>query len=187
MRITGLMILLAWAVPAFSQVEREEANRPLVLTDAIGLPMSSTQVFNAAVSAWAYSFGQEPGARLLLQDTVSGTIQGTARVNFRSTGLGSREESMGVITYNITIQAKNGQCEVRINHFLHTGNKNAIGGGVNLGPLYAGDRPPEKVPGISMGTATRLHADMRRQAQAHVGEVMKTFAAGIRRAAGQMR
>lgn len=187
MRFTGLLILLAWAVPAFSQVEREEAHRPLVLTDAIGLPLSSTQVFKAALGAWPYSFGQEPGARLLLQDTVSGSIRGTARVNFRSTGLGSREESMGVITYDITIQAENGQCLVRINHFFHTGNKNAMGGGVDLGPIYAGERPPEKVRGISMGTATRLHEDMRKQAQAHVGEVMKAFAAGMRRAAGQMR
>ena len=185
MRVVGLLILLTWGIPAIPQDGRMDVKRPFVITDAIALPLSSAQIFNEALKQWRYTFGQEPGANLVMQDTATGTIQGTARINFRSSGLGSREETMGVITYEVAIQAENGQCRVRTSHFQHTGNRNSIGGGIDLGLLYAGDRPQEKIPGISMGTAQRLHADMCRRAQVHIGEVIKTFAARMRRAAGQ--
>lgn len=94
---------------------------------------------------------------------------------------------MGVINYQVFIQAENGQCRVRISHFTHTGNRNATGGGVDLGLLYAGQRPQESVQGISMGTANRLHADMRAQSRAHMDEVIKTFFAALRRTVVQQR
>lgn len=152
----------------------------LTFSDAIALQLSKAQAFELSLRAWEYSFGQQPGAVLLQVDTANGRIEGSARVNYRSTGLGSREATMGAIVYRITIEARNGQCLVRIAQLEHTGNQAAPGGGVDLGPIYVGDRPVQKTRGISQGSAQRLHADMRDQATRKVQEAMHAFAARLR-------
>ncbi len=187
MRVFCLSVPLALALTVGAQVLPEGGAHPLVITDAAALPSSSAQIFHNAVKEWTYSFGQEPGARLVQIDTAGGTLMGTARYNFRSTAVGSREESMGVITYEVAIQSQNGQCRVRIGHFVHTGNRNAPGGGVDLGTIYAGDRPPGKVAGVSAGTASRLQTDMRTQLQVHLELVLKNFLAAMRRNSEQMK
>lgn len=183
MRCLWLLIFLGGLSPAFPQAAPPPQGRPLVITDAIGLPVSSAQLLLAATRAWPYSFGQEPGARIVAVDTTAGKIMGVARVNFRSSALGSREATLGVISYEILIEAENGQCRVRIGHLVHTGNRNAPQGPVDIGVLFAGDRPLERIAGVSMASANRLHADMRTQAQAHIAEVLKRFFAALRRAA----
>ncbi|MBX2983289.1 MAG: hypothetical protein WBB32_10910 [Flavobacteriales bacterium] len=159
--------------------------RPLVITEAVALPLSVAQVELAARNAWPYSFGQEPGAKMVMEDMGSGRLEGYARFNFRSAQLGSRQQTLGVITYKISIQAENGQCRIRVSHFSHTGNKNAVGGPIDLGTIYAGARPKERVPGISLGTAERLHEDMRTQVTARVREVVKNFSSRMRQTVEQ--
>lgn len=154
--------------------------KPLVFTQVTAVPRSRAQVFDAAVKAWEDSFGQEPGAQLIDQDRDNGIIEGAAWVNYRSTNLGSREETMGVIRYHVTIQAENGQCQVRVAHVEHTGNRQAMGGGIDMGQIYSGDRPNERIPGISRGTANALHADMRTQASDRINKVMRSFSMRMR-------
>lgn len=187
MRAALSMLLLASALQVLPQDGTMETSLPLVITEATTVQLSKSQVFQAALDAWTYSFGQEPGAKVIARDTVAGRIEATARVNYRSTGVGSREETMGVINYTITVQAENGQCQVRITHLYHVGNHNAPRGGINLGTLYAGARPVERTPGISAGTAQRLHADMREQATARIKEVIKRFSSDLRMNAEQLR
>lgn len=187
MRAALTLLLLVWALRAVPQDPGLDGPRPLVITDAVALPLSKAQIYSAALSAWEFSFGQEPGAKLTLRDSSNKRIEGMARVNFRSSQLGSRQGSMGVINYTITIQAENGQCQVRINHLSHTGNRNAPGGPIDLGTIYMGERPAGPVPGVSKGTAARLHSDMRTQATAHIGNAMKLFASALRRASVPMR
>ncbi len=187
MRAALFLTLLLWAAGAFPQDIQPADARPLVITDAIAMPLSRSQILQAALKSWPYSFGQEPGARMILVDTANGSIKGMARFNFRSTGVGSREESMGVVSYTIAIEAENGQCRVRVGHLNHTGNHNAPGGGIDMGLLYADKRPQTPVPGISMGTANRLHDDMRAQVQARANEVLKVFLGAMRRASDQGR
>ena len=117
-----------------------------MITEAVALPLSKAQIYAAAVDAWEFSFGQEPGAKLTDRDTSNNRIVGVARVNYRSAQLGSRLGSMGVINYNITIQTENGQCQVRISHLSHTGNRNAPSGAIDLG-----DDHTETDPGGSRG------------------------------------
>ena len=179
MRGVLLPFLFAATTVLPAQVPAEAPQR-LAFSDAIALQLSKAQVLELALRAWEYSFGQEPGAEVLQVDSANGRIEGAARVNFRSTGLGAREATMGVIAYRITLEARNGQCLVRISHLEHTGNKMATGGAVDIGPIYAGARPLTKVPGISQGTAQRLHADMRTQATAKIQEAIHTFAARMR-------
>lgn len=185
MRAALFLTLFLWAASALPQDARPSEARPLVITDAVALPLSKSQILQVAATSWTYSFGQEPGAKVILVDTANANIKGVARFNFRSTGVGSREETMGVISYEVVVQAENGQCRVRVCHLSHTGNHNAPGGGIDLGLLYADQRPQTKVPGISMGTANRLHDDMRAQVQARLTEVMKAFFSAMRRAAAQ--
>lgn len=187
MRAALTLLLFACVLRAVPQASGLDGPRPLVITDAVALPLSKAQIFAAALNAWEFSFGQEPGAKLTTKDTSNNRIEGVARVNFRSSQLGSRSGSMGVITYAVTIQAENGQCQVRINHLSHTGNRNAPSGPIDLGTIYTGERPLEPVPGVSKGTADRLHSDMRAQATAHISDVMKRFASAMRRASGTMR
>lgn len=186
MRPLVILALLLLPFLAMAQVDTVPA-RPLVLQDVFGLQLSRMQVFAAADQAWAYTFGQEPGAKIELDDADHGLLEGTARFNYRSNILTDREETMGVITYHITIQAENGQCRIRISQVQHTGNRAALSGGIDLGPIYAGDRPRTRVPGMSFGTAEKVHADMRMQISAQVQKVMNAFAARMRTAAASTK
>lgn len=167
----------SWALP---QETGLGGPRPLVINEAVALPLSMAQVQEAALAAWAFSFGQEPGASAVPVIVGPGQLEGSARFNFRSATLGSREQTLGVIQYQVSIQAENGQCRVRITQFNHAGNRHAPGGAIDLGTIYAGERPSGPVPGISAGSAARLHADMRTQVEAHVRGVAKQFAARMR-------
>jgi len=186
MRPVAILALLLLPRLAMAQVDTARA-QPLVLQDAIGLQLSRMQVYSAALEAWTYTFGQEPGAKVDLKDAANGLVTGTARFNYRSNLLASREETMGVITYHITIQADNGQCKVRISQVQHTGNRNAMGGGIDIGPIYDGDRPMTRIPGISLGTAQKVHADMRLQVSTQVRSVMNAFAARMRAASASTK
>jgi hypothetical protein len=183
MRELCSILLLQVALLGMSQEDPLAGPRPLVITETIALPLSMVQVEQAALSAWPYSFGLEPGARLGMEDPGTGRMEGTARFNFRSSTVGNRLQTLGVINYTVTIQAENGQCRVRISHFSHKGNSNATEGAIDLGTIYAAQRPQERIPGISMGTADRLHMDMRTQVTARLQEVIKTFSSGLRSAA----
>jgi hypothetical protein len=182
MRPLAIAALLLLPCLGLAQVDTVAA-QPLVLRDAIGLQLSRMQVYNAAVRAWTYTFGQEPGAKVELEDAANGLLEGTARFNYRSSMLADREETMGVITYHVTIQAENGQCRIHISQVQHTGNRNAMGGGIDIGPIYAGARPKTRIRGISLGTAQEVHADMRMQVSAELRKVMNAFAARMRAAA----
>lgn len=182
MRLTALLLLLVGHVPAMAQPDLLAAPRPLVLVETVALPLSMAQVEQAARQAWAWSFGLEPGATII-QAGENGRIEGTARFNFRASGVGNRLQTLGVINYHVTIQAANGQCRVRLSQFTHTGNRNAPGGAINLGIIYEGERPDARIPQISRGTAQRLHDDMRTQASTHLRSVIGTFASRLRTAA----
>lgn len=179
MRGALLFLFLAAAVSLNAQ-DPAKTPQPLGFSDAIALQLSKAQVMKSAMSAWEYSFGQQPGARILATDSANGRIEGAARVNFRSSTLGAREATLGVIAYRITLEARNGQCLVRVSQVEHTGNRTATGGGVDLGTIYADDRPATPIPGISMGTARRLHEDMRNQATVKIQTTMRAFASKLR-------
>lgn len=174
-----LPFLFAWTLSATAQ-DTHAPGSLLSFNDAIAVQLSRSQGIKLAFKAWEYSFGQQPGATILLLDTTNGRIEGSARVNFRSTGLGSREATMGTISYHITVEAHNGQCSVRVAQLEHTGNRSAPGGGVDLGSVYAGERPIQKTPGVSQGSAQRLNEDMRTQATSKIQEAMRAFAARLR-------
>ncbi len=181
MQAVTICALLLIAPAGGYQSAPGDAPGALSLSDAVGLPMARGQVFTNAMDAWQYTFGQEPGARIDKADKENGVIDGTARVNFRSTFLLDREETMGSITYHISITADNGQCLVRVSHLMHTGNHGAPGGGMDFGTILSGDGPLERVQGMHATLAKRIHAEIRDKASGRIGEVMQAFTARLRR------
>ncbi|MBS1936838.1 MAG: hypothetical protein JSS84_03390 [Bacteroidetes bacterium] len=179
MRLACTILLVACSLAASPQ-PAGTAPRPLVVVESVALPLSMAQVEKAARAAWPFTFGEEPGAKVLEDAPGSGRLEGSARFNFRASTVGNRLQTLGVINYHISISAENGQCKLRFGQFTHTGNANAPGGAVSIGPLYEGDRPLDPVPGIGILVAARLHEDMRQQVVAHVREVAGRFAQRLR-------
>ncbi len=163
----------------------EAVTGQLMLSEDVGLAMNKSQVLAAAQDAWSSSFGQEPGGQLNLVDTDNGLLEGAARMNYRSKMLMGREETMGTITYQVTIKATNGQCHVRVHNLRHTGNRGAKGGGINAGQLMEGPAPLEHYPGVGLSVSRRMHADIREAATARLQENMRRFVARLRLLGGQ--
>lgn len=183
MRVTAVSFLLFLGLSAAcAQSDAEPPSGALVLNEVVGLHLSRNQIYDAALDAWTWTFGQEPGAHVDVQDRATGVIEGHARFNFRSQGITAREESMGPVTYQVVVRADNGQCTIRITRFVHVGNHNAQQGGLDLGPIYTGDRPNTRIPGYSLKFIQRLHAEVRDRLNERVGEVLRAFAGRLRRA-----
>ena len=182
--VPTLMLCLsaAWVM---CQTAPEAGSGQYMLSEDIGLAMNKAQVLSAAQNAWSNSFGQEPGGQLTLVDTDNGLLEGTARLNYRSKLLMGREETMGTVAYQVTIQATNGQCHVRVHNLRHTGNRSAQGGGINAGIIMEGVAPMEHYPGAGLGVSRRLHADIREAANIRLRETLRRFAARLRSLGGE--
>ncbi|HEY0977366.1 MAG TPA: hypothetical protein VGE21_07835 [Flavobacteriales bacterium] len=180
MRSTALLLLLAWCTWTKGQADTSTAGGGLVISETVALSLSKGRIHEAAKKHWPFTFGQEPGARLEHADASTGMIEGTARLNYRSSIITAREETLGVISYRISIQSNNGQCTVQVSNFRHTGNSGAVGQGIDLGRIYKDQRPSVRVRGIGMSVAQRIHADMQQQCRDRVGQVVRAFAARLR-------
>lgn len=175
-----LFLLLVTVSRGQAQTDPTENGMPLVLEETISLGLSQARIMQAIDSLWPYTFGQEPGAILKHINASTGTVQGAARFNYRSTQLMAREETMGSVAYQITMQVTNGQCKVVVAGFTHTGNRGAPTGGIHLGPIYRGDRPRDRVQGIGIGSARTIHADIRDQSRDRIMVVVRSFATRLR-------
>lgn len=149
-------------------------------TDAVGLSLSKAQVIDKALAAWEYSFGLEPGARILSVDRESGTIEGEARFKYKSTMLIGREQSLGSVTYKVTISAHNGQCAVRVHDLMHTGNRASPHGPLDAGPVHDGVWPLLHYPSIGLSASRKLHDDIRARSGERITAVLRTFSARLR-------
>ncbi len=158
---------------------------PISLTEQVGLAMNKVRVQEVVEHAWAESFGLQPGAKVVRTDPENGLFEASARLNYRSKLLVEREETMGTITFLITVQARNGQCQVRAHGFVHKGNRNAPGGGLDLGGLYEGDAPSERYLGMGLNISRKLHGDARAFALEKTQELMRKFCARLRLLDGQ--
>lgn len=171
--------------PLLAQKEAPLALDPVSWTEAVGLSLNKAQVLEKAQMAWAASFGQEPGARVVRTDAENGVLEGEARLNYRSSMLMAREETLGSLYYKVTITAKNGQCTVRAHDLTHVGNHGARGGGLDVGPIYEGTAPERHYQGLGLAASRRLHDDMRTQAATRISAVIRTFSARLRTLAGE--
>ena len=184
-RYVPTLIFCLAAAKTLCQTVPEGTTGQFMLSEDIGLAMNKAQVLAAAQDAWSSSFGQEPGNQVTLLDADNGLLEGASRMNYRSKMLLGREETMGTIAYQVTIQATNGQCHVRVHNLRHTGNRAAKGGGINAGAIMDGDAPVEHYEGVGLNVSRRMHADIREAATARLQENLRRFVARLRLLGGQ--
>ncbi|MBL7963140.1 MAG: DUF4468 domain-containing protein [Flavobacteriales bacterium] len=183
LRWAPLLSLTLVLLPAGAQEPAPPSGAALSFARSYHLPRSSAQVYDEALAAWQMTFAREPGAKLERTDKEAGVLEGTARMNYRSAMLTAREETMGVITYRVLIQAGNGECRVLITTLKHSGNRITPGGGKDFGLLAEGVRPVKPVPGLGARNQERIYADMKTQASSHLDNLLRAFGSLVRRSA----
>lgn len=176
-----LVILLAFmARTGIGQSFTTDTLGAVSYSRSVSVPLNAYQLYDKALDAWTWTFGKEPGAVLRRSDRESGMIEGTARVNFRSTMLTGREESMGTIAYRVTIQLHAGGSRITVNELVHTGNRAALRGGTHLGMLARGSIPQQRVPGLGKANTERLYAEVKELSHARITQLMQAFEARLR-------
>jgi len=170
---------LHWGI-APGQSPVPDSTALLGFSRSLSVPLNAARLFDRALEAWTWTFGKEPGARLVRSDREAGVIEGVARLNFRSEMLTLREESMGTVAYRVTVQVRAGECRTLVSELVHTGNRSAARGGVSLGLLTRGELPRAKVPGMGRGNTQRLHAELKAVADERVTGLVRAFEARIR-------
>ncbi len=161
-------------------VGAQEPATAISYSHSITVPLNAVQLFDKAMEAWTWTFGKEPGAKLLVKDRGKGVLEATGRLNFRSEMLTVREESMGTVQYHVTLQVRAGECRVVITELTHTGNRTTARGGIHMGLLTRAEKPVQNVPGIGGGNKTRLYAEVKQQADTRVNTVLQAFASRLR-------
>lgn len=152
----------------------------LSFSRSVSAPLNALQFHDRALDAWNWTFGKEPGAKVVRSERDAGLIEGTARMNFRSVMLTGREESMGTISYSVQIQIRAGECRVSITDLNHTGNRNTANGGFHLKQLMRVDTDANRVPGIGRTNAVRLHEELRELAEQRITDLLQAFESHIR-------
>lgn len=177
----ALILFLAlspWLVHA--QGQDAEAATALGFTRSMSIPLNAVQFFDRASEAWTWTFGKEPGARLLGADRTAGILEGAVRLNFRSTMLTGREESMGTVTYHVRLQVHAGECRAVVSGLSHTGNRTTRTGGIHLGTIMRNDADVAQVGGTGRNNLVRLHAEVREAATTRINSLLQAMEARIR-------
>jgi len=175
--LPGLLFL---SVLAHGQSLSDDETAPLSFSKAVSVPLNAVQLYDKALEAWTWSFGREPGAKLVRTDRELGILEGIARLNFRSEMLTMREESMGVVQYKVTIRIKPGECTTQVFELVHTGNRNTTLGGIHLGLIPKGTTPTQRTPGMGKPNAERLLAEVKTTATGRIQALITAFEARLR-------
>ena len=173
-----LTMVFSWLASASAPAQGPVAL--LTFSRSVSIPLNAVQLHDAASEAWTWTFGKEPGARLLLNDRSAGMLKGTGRLNFRSRMLTGREESMGTMSYQVMVQVHAGECRVTISDITHTGNRNTARGGIHLRQIMRADEDAQKTTGLSRSNVVRLHAELRMAATEHLSNLLQAFEARLR-------
>lgn len=178
MRQASLLLLMLMALCGISQ--EAAVSTALAYSRTVTVPLNAVLLFDRSLDAWNWTFGREPGAKLMLSDRGNGLIEGIARVNYRSAQLALREETMGTVQYRIVISVKAGECRISITELMHTGNKGTPRGGIHMGPLAHGDMPLNKVRGAAGSNVRKAYAEIKQVSEARVLNLLQAFEARLR-------
>jgi hypothetical protein len=182
--VLATLALAPWVL-AHAQGMGMDSAAALRFSRSVSIPLNAAGIFDKAEEAWTWTFGREPGAVLRRSDRAAGVLEGTARVPFRSTMLMGREESMGVVTYRVSIHVRAGECRTVVSELTHQGNTTTPRGGIHLGLLTNGAEPPGRVGGMSRATIRRLYAEVKEVGSARVEQLMRSFEARMRSGIGE--
>ncbi len=180
MRLTLILPILLCHGSLLAQMPSGTAGQALSFSRSMSVPLNAVHFFDEAFDAWTWTFGKEPGAKLLRTDRESGVLEGSARLNFRSAMLTAREETTGTISYQVHLQIKAGECRAVVTGLTHTGNRTTARGGIHLGQLMRDDMDALRTSGMGRSNVVRLHAELRAAATARVNELLQAMEARIR-------
>lgn len=180
MRALLLTLPLLLAFCALAQEQPVVDSAPLTYTRSVNVPLNAVQLHDRALDAWNWTFGREPGAKLLANVREEGVLDGSARFNFRSEMLTAREESMGTVQYKVVIRVKPGECRLQVVELTHTGNRNTALGGVHLGIITRGKMLSRRTPGLSKVNAQRLLAEVQERSSSRIQALLNAFEARVR-------
>lgn len=180
MRILSSLLPLLLCGSVTAQSAEPEHGVVLNYSRSLTAPLNALQLHDAATEAWTWTFGREPGARIVATDRSAGTIKATARINFRSAMLTGREETTGTINYNVLIQTQAGTCRISVTDVTHTGNRNTARGGIHLGQLMRDDAQAGKAGGMGRTNIVRVHRELREMADTRIQSLLRSFEARIR-------
>lgn len=165
-----LLFLLFCSSSAFGQQSRPNTS-PFIVKGNVSISAPDSVLAKRLGRAWKYSFGQEPAARLLSRGSNSMTTM--AHFNYRSGLLTGRQETIGVISYQLELKIVGSTCYYTINSFVHRGNTSTRIGGIHFGRLMQGQIPQGKVRGLSKKTIMAIHTDMKIQLEERIATVLK--------------
>jgi len=180
MRLTLVLLTLLAYWPGRAQDLAQPPGTALSFSRSVSVPLNAAQLFNAASEAYTWTFGKEPGAKMLLTDKAKGTLKGTARMNFRSAMLTGREETMGTVSYVVLAQVSAGECRLTVTELVHTGNKNISRGGIHLKQLVRNDDQVYPAGGMGRSNLIRVHRELREASTAHITGLLQAFEARLR-------
>ena len=180
MRVLLLFLALLLSASLHAQPLGSGTTAALSFARSVTLPMNAVQLHDAASEAWNWTFGKEPGAKLLITDRAAGTLKGTARLNFRSVMLTGREETTGTVSYTVNVQVSPGECRITITDLIHTGNRNTTRGGIHLKQLMRNDEDAQRAGGMGRTNIVRVHRELRESASAHLAGLLQAFEARMR-------
>jgi hypothetical protein len=177
------LLLLCFGLFCGSLIAQGTGDPPataLSFSRTTSIPLNKVQLHDRALEALAATFGREPGAKVLLTDRESGTIEAVARMNFRSEMLTGREETMGTIAYSIHVQVNAGELRVVVSALAHTGNRNTARGGISVGKLMRDDVHAQTTAGLGRSNVVRVHAELRELATTKINSLLQSMEAYIR-------
>lgn len=180
MRPLLLTIALLTATLVCAQGPEPDSTAALSFSSSCSLPMNHVQVYAAALEAWQVTFGREPGAALDVKDPEGAALEGRAYIRFRSTQLIGREETMGIISYHVRIQARNGECRILVTDIRHVGNRNSRMGATSVGLLTNASAPPQKVRGMGHKNGVMLWNELKEVAERDIKELERRFGSHLR-------
>lgn len=178
MRLMAMLwAVLMLGVPVFGQ---EQPGGAVSYARSVNVPLNALLLHDKAVEAWNWTFGREPGARIVSAERATGQFEGTARVNFRSAQLALREETMGSVQYRVVVFTRPGECRIQVTDLTHTGNRSTPRGGVHIGVLMRGEAPAKRPTGVGTGNAKRIHAEVKAVADTRIMALLQAFEARLR-------
>ncbi len=185
LRLIFPLFAICVSTAGFAQVLANDSTAALTVSRSISVPLNNLMLFDKALEAWTWTFGQEPGAQLLRSDREQGILEGTARCNFRSQMLSNREETMGVIQYKVLINIRSGECRLMMTEFMHNGNRNTARGGIHVGRLTRQIVPPVRTPGMGRSNAVRLYKELKDLSLERSNALLAAFEARLRSGIGE--
>lgn len=180
MRNLFTLLLFALLRTGVAQPTEGPQGTALSYTRSVNVALNAVQLHDKVLEAWTWTFGKEPGARLISSDRSTGSLNAVARFNFRSTMLTMREETMGVVQYKVTMRVNAGECTVVISELSHTGNRNTTLGGIHFGMLTRATTAGRKVQGMSRSNALQLQKELQAASDQRIQALLNAFEARLR-------